>query len=74
MSRTQARQRYSWDSVRSQLGDQGIRVLSAGADEAPEAYKDIHAVMKAQADLIEIIGQFDPKIIKMCGDGSPAED
>jgi tRNA-splicing ligase RtcB len=30
--------------------------------------------MAAQEDLVEIIGQFDPKIVRMCGDGSRAED
>jgi tRNA-splicing ligase RtcB len=74
MSRTAARQQYTWNSVRNALSDQGVRVISAGADEAPGAYKDIHSVMAAQTDLVEIIGQFDPLIVKMCEDGSPAED
>jgi tRNA-splicing ligase RtcB len=30
--------------------------------------------MAAQSDLVEIVAQFDPKIVKMCEDGSPAED
>lgn len=74
MSRTAARQKYTWNSVRNTLSDRGIRVISAGADEAPGAYKDIHSVMAAQTDLVEVIGQFDPLIVKMCEDGSPAED
>lgn len=74
MSRTAAKQKYTWKSLRNTLSDRGIRVLSAGADEAPGAYKDIHSVMAAQTDLVEVIGQFDPKIVKMCEDGSPAED
>jgi tRNA-splicing ligase RtcB len=74
MSRTAARQKYRWNSVRNTLSDQGVRVISAGADEAPGAYKDIHSVMAAQTDLVEVIGQFDPMIVKMCEDGSPAED
>ncbi|MFM9065129.1 MAG: RtcB family protein [Pirellula sp.] len=74
MSRTAARQKYTWNSVRNTLSDRGVRVISAGADEAPGAYKDIHSVMAAQTDLVEVIGQFDPLIVKMCEDGSPAED
>jgi len=74
MSRTQARQKYTWKSVRNLLNDQGIRVISAGADEAPGAYKDIHSVMAAQHDLVDVLARFDPKIVKMCEDGSPAED
>jgi len=74
MSRTAAKQQFTWNAVRNTLSDQGVRVISAGADEAPGAYKDIHSVMAAQSDLVEVIGQFDPKIVKMCEDGSPAED
>ncbi len=74
MSRTQAKSKYTWNAVRNQLGDQGIRVISAGADEAPGAYKDILTVMAAQQDLVDIVARFDPKIVKMCEDGSPAED
>ena len=74
MSRTAARQQYTWNSIRNTLKDRGIQVMSAGADEAPGAYKDIHSVMAAQSDLVETIGRFDPKIVKMCEDGSPAED
>ncbi|MFM7843369.1 MAG: RtcB family protein, partial [Planctomycetota bacterium] len=74
MSRRAAREHYQWRSVRDQLADQGVRVLSAGADESPGVYKDIHQVMAAQADLVDIVAQFDPKIVKMCDDGSAAED
>ena len=47
---------------------------AAGSDEVPGVYKDIRQVMAAQEDLVEIVGQFDPKIVRMCGDGSRAED
>jgi len=30
--------------------------------------------MQEQADLVEIVARFDPKIVKMCDDGSKAED
>ncbi len=29
------------------------------------AYKDIHAVMQAQADLVEILARLAPRIVKM---------
>jgi tRNA-splicing ligase RtcB len=74
MSRKAARDKYRWNAVRNDLAKRGVRVLSAGADEAPGVYKDIHRVMAAQSDLVEIVAQFDPKIVKMCEDGSPAED
>ena len=74
MSRTVARNTFKWKAVRNDLVEKGIRVVSAGADEAPGVYKDIHEVMAAQADLVEVIARFDPKIVKMCDDDSRAED
>lgn len=74
MSRKAARSKFSYGTVRKELENQGVRVLSAGADEVPGVYKDIIEVMNHQKDLVEIVARFDPKIVKMCGDGSRAED
>ena len=74
MSRTKANAMYRFNDVRKDLEKKGVRVLSAGSDEVPYVYKNIRAVMAEQADLVESIARFDPKIVKMCGDGSRAED
>ncbi|WP_231742557.1 RtcB family protein [Polystyrenella longa] len=74
MSRRKAKDKYNFKSVRNTLRDRGIDVLSAGADEVPGVYKDIREVMAAQEDLVETIARFDPKIVKMSGDGSRPED
>ena len=74
MSRTKARQAFRWNQVRSELERRGVHVLSAGVDEVPGAYKDIETVMQQQSDLVETIGRFDPRIVKMCDDGSRPED
>ena len=74
MSRTQAKAKYTWNAVKQSLAKKGVTVLSAGADEVPGVYKDIRAVMAQQADLVDTLARFDPKIVKMCGDGSRAED
>ena len=50
-----------------------ITLLSAGLDEAPMVYKDIHEVMNYQADLVEPIAQFHPKMVRMAK-GGRAED
>jgi tRNA-splicing ligase RtcB len=34
------------------------------------AYKDIHQVMAAQSDLVDIVAQFTPKMVRMADDGS----
>ena len=35
---------------------------------------DIHLVMSAQTDLVEVLGRLDPKLVKMCPAGDRAED
>jgi len=74
MSRTKAREKFRFGSVRGTLEKQGITVLSAGADESPGVYKDIHRVMARQTDLVEPIARFDPAIVKMAPEGERAED
>lgn len=74
MSRRQAKDTYNFRKIKQELAKKGVRVLSAGADEVPGVYKNIEDVMRAQQDLVEIVARFDPKIVKMCGDGSKAED
>lgn len=73
MSRTKAKETFNYHATRRELAAQGITVLSAGADEVPGVYKDIHQVMAEQADLVSIVARFDPKIVKMSDDGK-AED
>lgn len=74
MSRKKANDTFRIQNTRQELKAKGVHILSAGSDEVPGVYKDIHQVMAAQSDLVDIVGRFDPKIVKMCGDGSRAED
>jgi tRNA-splicing ligase RtcB len=74
MSRKKANDTFRIQTVRKELENRGIHVLAAGSDEVPGVYKDIREVMAAQEDLVEIVARFDPKIVRMCGDGSRAED
>ena len=74
MSRTQARETWRWPQVRGFLADRGVELLSAGIDEVPHAYKDIHAVMAAQEDLVETLARFDPRLVKMAPEGERPED
>ena len=74
MSRTKALQSFTWSAVKKQLAAAGVELLSAGLDEVPGVYKDIHTVMAAQTDLVEVLGQFQPKLVKMCPAGERAED
>lgn len=74
LSRTKAKEKYNFRAVQKDLEKKGVRVLSAGADEVPGVYKKIENVMAEQSDLVDVVARFDPRIVKMCGDGSRAED
>ena len=74
MSRTKAKQTFTWDSAQRLLRERGVRLLSAGLDEVPMAYKDIDQVMAAQHDLVEPLARFEPRLVKMAPSGEPPED
>jgi len=74
MSRTKALESIEWDRVHRMLRDRHVHLLSAGLDEAPMVYKDIHQVMAAQTDLVEVLGEFMPRLVKMAPSGERAED
>ena len=73
MSRTKAKATFKWNDVQKYLRERRVRLLSAGLDEVPMAYKDIDEVMAAQQDLVETIARFEPRLVKMAP-GGPAED
>jgi tRNA-splicing ligase RtcB (3'-phosphate/5'-hydroxy nucleic acid ligase) len=65
MSRTRAFKELDGVAWREDLQEKGISLLGGALDEAPAAYKDVGAVMAAQADLVEAIGEFSPRIVRM---------
>ncbi len=67
MSRTRAIQSVTDKQFRDELKKFGVKLLGGGLDESPFAYKDIHTVMQSQKALVEIVGTFTPKIVKMDG-------
>jgi tRNA-splicing ligase RtcB (3'-phosphate/5'-hydroxy nucleic acid ligase) len=74
MSRTAAKEQFNWTRIKPILEQAGVRLLSAGIDEVPLAYKDIATVMAAQTDLVDVLARFDPKIVKMAPAGEKPED
>jgi tRNA-splicing ligase RtcB len=74
MSRTKAKQTFTWDDAQRFLRERGVTLLSAGLDEVPMAYKDIDQVMAAQQDLVEPLARFEPRLVKMAPSGEPPED
>jgi tRNA-splicing ligase RtcB len=47
------------------LQERNVTLLGGGLDESPQAYKDIEAVIAAQDDLVEILGKFTPRLVRM---------
>ena len=74
MSRKRAKQSFTWSQTRKLLDHRGVELLSAGLDEVPMAYRDIEQVMAAQTDLVQILGRFEPRIVKMAPAGERPED
>ena len=67
MSRTQAMANITNNALKEELAKHNVKLLGGGLDEAPFAYKDIEAVMQSQKALVDVIGKFIPKIVKMDG-------
>jgi tRNA-splicing ligase RtcB len=68
MSRTKAKQTILPGHVNKFLKEAGVEVIGAGLDESPMAYKDIYQVMNYQKALVDVMGSFMPRIVRMCGD------
>jgi tRNA-splicing ligase RtcB len=69
MSRTQAMANITHNALKDELAKHNVKLLGGGLDEAPFAYKDIEVVMQSQKALVDVVGKFTPKIVKM--DGTP---
>ncbi len=65
MSRKAALNSISKNDRNEYLREHGVTLLGGGMDESPQAYKPIDQVITAQQDLVEIIGKFAPKIVRM---------
>jgi len=74
MSRSAAKNCITKKMVKQELQKHEVELIGGGLDEAPMVYKDIRKVMNFQDDLVEVLGEFTPKIVRMCGDDSPSED
>jgi len=71
MSRKVANNTISEEERTKYLADNNVELMSGGMDESPQAYKDIRKVMQAQSDLVDVIGQFNPRIVMMAGADRP---
>lgn len=65
MSRSKARSSVTKSAINKELKQKNITLIGGSIEEAPCVYKDIHAVIDCQNDLVNIEGIFIPKIIRM---------
>jgi tRNA-splicing ligase RtcB len=65
MSRKAALNSISRASRDEYLRERGVTLLGGGMDESPQAYKPIDSVIAAQHDLVDVIGKFMPRIVRM---------
>jgi tRNA-splicing ligase RtcB (3'-phosphate/5'-hydroxy nucleic acid ligase) len=65
MSRKQAINTVSKSTRDTYLKERSVTLLGGGMDESPQAYKPIEQIIAAQHDLVDIIGKFSPRIVRM---------
>jgi tRNA-splicing ligase RtcB len=65
MSRKAAINSISKSARDEYLRERGVTLLGGGMDESPQAYKPIENVIAAQHDLVEVLGRFTPRIVRM---------
>ena len=74
MSRSAAFKTLDKATIAANLIEKRITLMGSDMDEAPMAYKDIHAVMAAQNDLVEVLASFEPRIVRMADPREKPED
>lgn len=67
MSRTSALKSITHKDMKEALIRHQVKLIGGGLDEAPHAYKDIEVVMQSQKHLVEVVGKFYPRIVRMDG-------
>jgi tRNA-splicing ligase RtcB len=74
LSRSAALRSITAEDMQHELLKNRIELIGGGIDEAPMAYKDIKAVMAAQADQVEVLAKFKPAIVRMAWSKERSED
>ncbi len=65
MSRSACKNNLTKSAMLKDLEACGVELIGGALDESPRAYKDIHRVMKLQEELVNVLGTFSPKIVRM---------
>lgn len=65
MSRKGALERITKPQRDRYLEERGVTLIGGGIDESPQAYKSIGDVIGAQSDLVDIVAEFKPILVRM---------
>jgi tRNA-splicing ligase RtcB (3'-phosphate/5'-hydroxy nucleic acid ligase) len=65
MSRNVAKKTFTESQLQHHLNNEGVELLGGGIDESPFVYKNIHEVMNHQKSMVNVLGLFYPKIVRM---------
>jgi tRNA-splicing ligase RtcB len=64
-SRNFAKNAFTQKEMKDELKMHKVTLMGGSLEEAPMMYKDINQVMNAQQDLVDILGTFQPRIVRM---------
>lgn len=64
-SRAKCKSTFTQSEIKKVLQANDVTLIGGNIDEAPMAYKNITKVMANQSELVEVLGTFTPKIVRM---------
>jgi tRNA-splicing ligase RtcB (3'-phosphate/5'-hydroxy nucleic acid ligase) len=64
-SRRKCKETFTQSEIKKVLQANDVTLIGGNIDEAPMAYKDINKVMGNQTELVDVLGTFTPKIVRM---------
>ena len=65
LSRQKANSSLTLSEIKKELKIHKVELIGGSKEEAPMAYKNINEVMNAQTDLVDIVGTFMPRLVRM---------
>lgn len=65
LSRGAAKSSLTGSEMKKHLKQKQVKLLGGGVDESPLAYKPIEEVMRCQQDLVQAVGKFTPRLVRM---------
>ncbi|SHI64500.1 RtcB family protein [Flavobacterium terrae] len=64
-SRAKCKATFTQSDIKKELKKHEVQLIGGNIDEAPMAYKNINTVIELQKELVNVMGTFTPKIVRM---------